>query len=280
MSEAETPPRSPRERFARALAERFFLRFHVTLILAFTFSAGIIASRSLYAWGLHSMALRYGIALVVAYAAFLLACRLWIHYVASFGDPRRAPRRELDKRDSGDASLPDFSFGSGGDSTGTGGGSVFHGGGGGSGGGGASASFASPGSSPGAGGFRLGLSSGSSGSSSGGGSFDPGDAIALVLLIGVIAAIAGTVVYVIAAGPTILADSAFEALMAGTVTRGARGLHESSSGWLGSLVRATWIPVTVVFVLLVSFGWYAQSTYPDLGTAREVLVRMYEIWLN
>lgn len=279
MSEAEAPPRSPRERFARALAERFFLRFHVTLILAFTFSAGFIASRSLYAWGLHSMALRYGIALVVAYAAFLLACRLWIYYIAAFGDAKSdSPRRQLDKRGSGDFSLPDLNWGSGsGSGGGPGGGAIFRGGGGGSGGGGASAAFGSSGGSSGSSGFSL----GSSGGSSGGGLDLGDDAVALVLLIVVVAAIAGTVIYVITAGPTILADSAFEALMAGTVTRGARGLREgSSSGWLGSLLRATWIPVVVVMVLLVGFGYYAQSTYPDLGTAREVLIRMVDIWLN
>jgi hypothetical protein len=65
--------------------------------------------------------------------------------------------------------------------------------------------------------------------------------------------------------------------MAGGFVRHARKLD---SDWLGSLVKATWIPLVVLLVTLVGFAHYAQKAYPEAHTAREIAARMYDRWLR
>jgi uncharacterized membrane protein (DUF485 family) len=60
-----------RRRFANWLRERFFLRFHIGLILLGSFLAGLLASMILLSLGLESLALRYGLAVGLGYLAFL-----------------------------------------------------------------------------------------------------------------------------------------------------------------------------------------------------------------
>lgn len=285
--------RSRRERFTRALAQHFFLRFHVSLIIGFTFCAGFAVSKTLFALGLISMPLRYAFALAGAYLAFLLACRLWIFYVSLFeGTGGSGPSARLRGNGSRGISLTDLDVGSGGGASAggrSGGGLSIRGGGGGFSGAGASGEFDASGNAPAiaafsgsdasAGGARSGgTSSGAGGGKGSGFSLDLGDdGLALIFLIAVIAAIFGTVAYIFYAGPTILADSAFEALVAGGFVRHARMLD---SDWLGSLVKATWIPLVALLITLVGFGYFAQQAYPDTHTAREIVGKLYERWLN
>ena len=130
----------PRERIAAALRSRFALRLHTSVLLLWTFSAGLLTTKGVYALGLHSMFWRYTLAILVGYAAFLLGVRIWLAYVgvktdAVGGDSNGRRQAQVDRSSSLDITdlLP----------SGRGGGSspVFQGGGGGSGGGGASASF-------------------------------------------------------------------------------------------------------------------------------------------
>lgn len=68
------------------LEGRFFLRIHMTLILAGTFLAGLVATRVLMTLGVNTLAVRYALAVCLAYAVFLGLVKLWLLYVGSDGD--------------------------------------------------------------------------------------------------------------------------------------------------------------------------------------------------
>jgi len=65
-----------RNRIAAALRSRGALRIHTAMLLLWTFSAGLLTTRGLLILGVHSMFLRYTIAIVVAYGAFLPGVRI------------------------------------------------------------------------------------------------------------------------------------------------------------------------------------------------------------
>ncbi|HEX6095336.1 MAG TPA: hypothetical protein VF432_03345 [Thermoanaerobaculia bacterium] len=72
-----------RARMRQWLEDRFFLRIHMTLILLGTFLAGVVTTRVLMAAGLDVLALRYAIAVCLAYLVFLVLVKLWLMYVRS-----------------------------------------------------------------------------------------------------------------------------------------------------------------------------------------------------
>lgn len=101
-----------RDKLRYSLSARFFLRFHVSLILAFSIACGWAADWLLLKAGLSTMAIRYVLAILVAYGAFLLAVYLWIEYTGIrqyvtqrnakylVGDEvGRKPRDSLDRKD-------------------------------------------------------------------------------------------------------------------------------------------------------------------------------------
>lgn len=260
--------------FRRQVASRFAVRLHVLLILSACFAVGLAVTKLLLMAGVSTLWLRYAVALVMAYCAFLLGVRLWLAYT---GYVRRIlPARRSSVTDGAD--LPGFGGGSGGGGSG---GSVelpgFRGGGGGSGGGGASATFG--GGSPSAQAQALAFSSsqssassgsgGSHGSSSGGG-FDLGDdGFVLVLLVALVVAVAGGVAWIIYAAPTILADAAFAGMLSAGLVRSTR--HIASGGWVASVVGHTWFAFALVFVLAMVFAVIAQRHYPEARTILDVV---------
>ena len=75
-----------RRRVREWLEERFFLRIHMTLILLGTFLAGVVATRVLMLARVNVLALRYAIAMCLAYLVFLVLVKLWLMYVGSDGE--------------------------------------------------------------------------------------------------------------------------------------------------------------------------------------------------
>src|SRR5687767_11062574 len=63
------------------MANRFFLRFHMTVILGLTFLAGLGVTKLFLDAGNTNLAMRYGTAVAVSYAAFLLLIKAWLWYV-------------------------------------------------------------------------------------------------------------------------------------------------------------------------------------------------------
>jgi hypothetical protein len=73
------------------LEERFFLRIHMTLILAGTFLAGLVVTRMLMELGVNTLPVRYAIAVCLAYGVFLVLVKLWLLYVGSDGEASLDP---------------------------------------------------------------------------------------------------------------------------------------------------------------------------------------------
>src|SRR5262249_34930482 len=114
------------------------------------------------------------------------------------------------------------------------------------------------------------LSSSSSHGSGGGGGFDLGDdGWVLLLLIAVVLAVSGSVVWLIYAAPTILADAACAALLSAGLVKSTK--HIASGGWVASVVGHTWFAFTVVFVLALAFAIVAQNHFPEAHTLMDVV---------
>jgi hypothetical protein len=231
--------------FVTWFKDRFVLRFHMAMILGLTFLAGLAVTKLLLVAGNTNLAVRYGMAVTASYAAFLLLLKLWLLYVVKGEEPDEPDA--VDVIDAADGVVDVLRDLSGPTPSG------FRAAGGGYGGGGGSASFGEPEGSSGASlvadadeGFGLVL-------------------LAAVVLIGV--ALAGG--YLIYAGPTILAEAAFEALLASALIPGAR--RAEAAGWMRPAVRATVLPFLAMFALAVGFGWVAAGVCPEARRVVDVI---------
>lgn len=254
------------EALRKSISARFAVRVHCTLILLACFGVGLFVTKLMLIVGVHAMWLRYAVALVAAYLTFLLGVRIWLRY-AGF-DRRILPSRRANWSDGVD--LPSFGSGTGGGSGSAGGGSIFRGGGGRSGGGGASLAWSdgARGDPAPSSGF---LSSGAKGGAGGG--LDLGDdGWVLLLLIALVLAVSGSVVWLIYAAPTILADAAFAALLSAGLVKSTR--HIASGGWVASVVGHTWIAFAVVFALALAFAIVAQNHFPEARTLMDIVHRI------
>lgn len=273
----------PRERIAAALRSRFALRLHTSVLLLWTFSAGLLTTKGVYAWGLHSMFWRYTLAILVGYAAFLLGVRIWLAYVgvktdAVGGDSNGRRQAQVDRSSSLDITdlLP----------SGRGGGSspVFQGGGGGSGGGGASASFDAGAAAMPSNRYAPDISVASTAANVGGGgggsSTSVGDALsgigdlggddgcliafAIMIVVALIGLAIGGAVFLVTLGPEILIDAAFSAMLSGGLIKAGR--KASDPDWLGSVFKGTWKPLAVVLALAWGFVALAAILTPQAHT--------------
>lgn len=237
--------------FVAWITGRFFLRFHMTVILGLTFLAGLAVTKMFLAAGNTNLALRYGVAVAASYGAFFLLINAWLWYMA--------PRDEdddgigvLDAVDLADAAA-DIGSGllRGGPPA-----PVFQASGGSFGGGGASGSFGEA------------AADGVSGLV--GDADEGGCAIAVVLLVAAaVLAFAAAGVYLIWAAPGILAEVAFEAFLASALIPGAR--RSEAQGWLHGTVRATILPFAFMLIAAVGFGWAARELCPDARRTVDVI---------
>ena len=252
-----------KERIQKALQGRFFLRVHMFVILGLTIGAGVLSTRILYALRFTSMAWRYGIAVLAAYAVFIGLIRLWLRYV-TFCISKRT-NSDLDWLGSFDFSSDGFAFSlpSPSSSGGSAAQGVLESGGGRFGGGGATGSWGEPSSAP----MRAVISStskssssSSSGGSKSGGGFDLDldEDLGLIILVIVLAlAIAVAALWLIWAAPVILGEAAFQAALAAALARKTKKMTRDST-WVGSVVKATILPFLAVFAAAVALGWYAH----------------------
>jgi hypothetical protein len=290
-----------RIRLARSLRGRFALRMHTSILLLWTFCAGLLTTKALFALGMQAMWMRYLIAIVVAYGAFLLGVRIWLAYIGRGHQTQSAKRLQAEKKKGGSIDLPDFSS-SGGGSGGSGSGGIFRGGGGGGGGGGASGGFAVDAGAAqhlnlaAADGLSTGnvIETASSGGSSGifsdvGGSVSDavgglgGDdgcliAFAVMVVIGLIALAIGSAVFIIGAGPEILIDAAFNVMLAGGLVKATNRVNEPD--WVGSVVKATWIPFAIVLTMALAFAITAAVLLPQAKTFGQVMDVLWPLLLS
>jgi len=225
----------------RLLSESF-PRVTIIVIVAIAGGCAFLFSALTLSAGLHSMAVRYGLAALAGYLAFAALIRAWIAWQRGRLEP------DLDLLPGLDVDLPAST---------TSGPSLFTGGR--SGGGGASASW------PGAGGkapasmplvapppaAAPGVST----------SFDADDLwpvmLAAVLALGAIVAVG----FVVFSAPTLLAEVALDAGLMSTMYRRLR--RQDAGHWTGAVFRRTWLPALAVIVFITGAGYALQLAAPD-----------------
>ena len=70
-----------RAEFRRTIAARFYVRFHVLIILVGVALCGFLTSKGLLLLGVRSLLVRFAVAAIVAWLAFVLLARLWAIYL-------------------------------------------------------------------------------------------------------------------------------------------------------------------------------------------------------
>lgn len=245
-------------RLRRALLRRGLPRLQMSLIVVATGLVAFGASVGLLRAGVASMPLRYGLSVVIAYAAFLLLVRLWVVY------QRRSFVEDLPDVD---IPLPGGAHRSGASEAvdeHTFGGGDF-------GGGGAGRGW--DGDVPASGDPPLAmLSTGSSRASDGWApdvDVDDGGLIVVPLALALGALLAAA--YVVYIAPALLAEVLLDVLLVSSLYRGLRGVERRH--WLRSALRHTWLPVAVVLVLSVAVGYGAQLYRPDADSIGDLFGR-------
>jgi hypothetical protein len=258
---------------------RLYLRFHVSLLILWSFFCGLLINKALLLAGVDWMLVRYPLSLLAGYGAFFVGVRLWLAYVGAA--PLWGGRKQA--REAGDSGVD---AGNVADVLDAGPriGPMLKGGGGDFGGAGASASFgnasaesslATPRLS--AGGSRGLFSTGSRGSGGGTAGFalDLGDGdswlviVLLALAAALLCSVFGAVLYVVYSAPSMLADVAFSAMLAGGLVKSSRRWRDAC--WKTELLRATWVPFTIVLVLAVLTAGLAMHLFPQTRTFSELI---------
>lgn len=271
MRSAGDSEQAGKRKLAGLLAHRFFLRFHLSLILGFSFVVGLLATKGLLLFGLESLLLRWPLAVFAAYGGFLLGIRIWLAYI---GLGRHLGDEDEESVADGALDVADLGFSSGGSSSGSGIGADLRvpeipGGSSGSfGGGGASSDFAAAAE----GGSSLGdsLPSVDLPDLDLGGA-DDGCLPVLVLLAiaALLLAVFGVGVYVIWQAPFLLAEAAFEAALAAGLIRSAHRITDP--GWIGGTVRASWKPLLWVLVITLLVAAVVEHYVPQARTLLEAV---------
>lgn len=279
MSDALAARRIPpsEKRLAAALEHRFYLRAHMSAMLIATLLAGLAATRLLAASGVNVFAVRYGVAVIVAYAVFIASVKLWLGYIALCA---AAAARRAGTSKGGDDWFDCFNLSSSGSSSwsssSSSSASSLSEGGGKFGGGGASGSWgnASPKTNVLAAAaappkHSSKSSSSSKKSSGGGGGGDWGELMLVVLIIALVVAVIASFAWMVWAAPTILSEAAFNAVLAGALAKHAR--HATRGNWVGSVMKKTMIPFALILILAILVGWWAQKVCPDARRLNEAV---------
>lgn len=247
LSAMTTPTGAPGdtlvERMRGRLEAGYWPRVHCMLLVALASAAAFLLSVALLAMQVHSMAVRYGVAAIGGYCAFLLLIRGWVRWKWS----RLVPDPDLDLADlpvNLPVQLPSRAANAAS--------SVFRGGR--SGGGGAAGSWTSP---------HGASSSVSSGGKGGGFSLDLDGDDLIWLLIALAAAFAGFIAigYVIYVAPTLLAEAAVNAAVAGKVYHGMR--KRDPDHWTLDVLRRTAVAAIILIISAIVAGHALQRVAPE-----------------
>ena len=217
-------------------------RLQMSLIVALTGGAGFGFSYGLLQGGVHAMALRYPLALGLAYLVFLLLIWLWLRTSAS------------DWVDGG-VDVPTGSWNPGD------GGGVRSGQGGDFGGGGASGSFDGP---------SVGTSSDLGGNALGSLDIDGGDELAIPLaVIALLIGMALASLYVVYVAPALLAEVLVDGAISYALYRRLR--HHERRHWIQAVVRHTAWPFLITAVFLAGLGWGMARYAPGAVSIGQVM---------
>lgn len=221
---------------------------HAFILLAWCSLVGYGVAKLLFIAGLESMGVRYAVSVACAYAAFLVGVRVWLSYVG-FGEYMDdEPDDASLVTDALDAAVYTDGMGNTVRTAGT---PVFKGGGGTYDGGGASGDWD---------GARSVTSSGSSlGGGRGGGDVSvDGDALPIIVVVGILLLAFIVLTGGVYLGVELLAELAFEMLL---VIHIRRGIKKGGLPWLSSAFKNTWWALLLVLAITVGVGTYAQHRY-------------------
>ena len=262
----QEPPAARRvERVRRLLVRRGRPRVEMSLILAATGAAGFVASFAMLHLGLSLMWLRYGLAVLFAYAVFLMLLRIWLYLHSR--EPKGDVSDYLLDLVPSDFSILSHTPEAAADTFG--GGADFGGGGpGGSWDGGVSAGVQHVAAPCDVGGAAVG--SGGGGSSGGGvlsnlDIFDADSEGCVFFLLALALIVAGTLaaLYVVYAAPLLLAEILVEGVLLSGLYRGMKSARRGGGGdWIGAAVRRTWLAVLLTLVTFSAAGYFLQRAAP------------------
>lgn len=251
-----------RQQLQRIITGRFFVRFHMTLILGGVFLSGIASSKLLLELGIRSMALRYPLAVTFSYVVFFLLVRIWLWYVLQSARPRAAtPDQDSDvlvevsdsihlgSSDGGEADETSEETGFSDEA------------------GARSHAFSVEESAPEP---AFGSSSGGSAGSSSAGLDIDGEHLVVLIVAGILLIlISGVAAYLVYQAPLILSEAAFQAVLASSLIRASRKMD--NPGWTGSVFKSTCVPFVVVLAMTAVFGVVAGRYCPEASRLVEVL---------
>jgi len=247
-----------KEKFIRRFRKRFLLRFHMSLILTATCLSGALFSKLLLLLSLRDPIVRYPLTAALSYLLFFLFVKLWLWYVSTTARQKAA---DAGKAVMESADLPDIPLNLAGRPVAQAA-EAFAGGGGDFGGGGASGSFAEAGE---AGADAAGKAGKSVADKVGDlvPDLDEGLGVALLALGVLLAVVFGAGLYLIYSAPAILSEAAFEFLLAGSLIK--RSKKMDNPDWMGSVLRATWVPFAAVLAISFAAGWVLHAYFPEVG---------------
>lgn len=238
-------------------------RLHMFLIVAASIAAAVLATRVLLDQGVTAMWVRYLCALVLAYGSFFAGVWVWLH-LSPYGRHLRAQRKAEKSHADGGIDLPTMQLGGSPEPMASS--ADFHSGGGHFDGGGAAADWGTPSAELSVELPKSGVLDNLSGVADVGG--DEGGCLlvlAAALLMVVLAVLLGAAGYVIFQAPAILAEVAFEVLLASPLARGARAV--ASPRWGRALLARTWKPFALMAGAALGFAVFCANYFPTVSTA-------------
>ncbi|MGH7518567.1 MAG: hypothetical protein ACREOC_14065 [Gemmatimonadales bacterium] len=247
-------PGAPMERnraiaFLRAHLERqAYPRLHMFAVMTLAALAGFFTSVLLLHLGLTIIAIRYALAALVGYGAFLAGVRIWLAMQRSSRTFSGSDLVDVPLSESGGPAPSEFTFGGGGGGSGAG----------------AGGSFDIPVESTpiGGGGHGGGLEVVA----------DLDDGVAIIvplvvvgfLIIGLIG-----LVTVLTGAPALLAEVLLDGLIAGAAYRRLRDLDRRH--WLDGVFRRTWKPMAAIIGVLMLMGVSIPLFHPGADSIGDVL---------
>ncbi len=236
------------------------------ILLATTLS-GVLFAKIMLLLGVIDFRVRYPLVVIFSYLVFFICIKLWLSWISSVKGSRIFVADWID--------IPGPSIRSGTDSLippVRGGGGQFSGA-------GASASYDDPDTIP----VNTASLSSPTPTSTGGSSDSIGDAIsgaadavgddsivaAVIVLVVVVATILISSIFLLYGAPAILAEAAFEGVLAASLIKRTRVI--SDKAWAGSILKATWKSFAATLLIAFFGGVVLHSFYPEAVSLADIL---------
>lgn len=243
-------------RLKKYLARRFFIRFHMSIILIGTILVGLISTKFLLAANVDSVVLRYPTVVIISYFAFFFFIRLWLLYI-QYRDKIIENAVDLidvpfDAQSSQPGSSTQYSIECGSGEFG---------------GAGASGSF----EIPSGGVLQEGASSIAEATGETSASLLEEGAVVLIPLMLIFALIFGAGIFLIFEAPIILTEAAFEFVLAGALLKKVKEIDKPD--WIGSVFKNTWIPFAFTLLLAVIGALLLSHMLPEATNLSEIFTK-------